>query len=65
MERRDFVRSGLVLAAVALALSSTALALAARRRRSAPRAVTLARVAVALWVLVVFAIPAAWELFVI
>ena len=55
----------LALAAVALALSSAALALAVREQRVARRAVTLARVAVGLWVVIVFAIPAAWELLVI
>lgn len=52
----------LALASVALVLASLALALAARRRRSAKKAVILARVAVVLWALVVFLIPAGWEI---
>ena len=55
----------LALAGVALALSSAALALAVRDRRVTPHAVTLARVAVAGWVIVAFVIPAAWEVFAI
>ena len=51
----------LALAGVALVLASLALFLAVRRRRAAGRAVALARVAVFIWVLVAFAVPALWE----
>jgi hypothetical protein len=55
----------LALAAVGLAVGSAALALAARERRAARRVVNLARLAYALWVIGVFAMPAVWELFLI
>jgi hypothetical protein len=55
----------LALAGVGLMLSSIAFALAARSRRTAGRAVIVARVAVALWAVIVFFIPATWEIFVI
>ena len=52
----------LALAGVALVLASIALFLAVRGRRSTARAVAVARVAVFVWVLVAFLIPAAWEI---
>jgi hypothetical protein len=55
----------LALAGVALVLASAALALAVRERRGARPGVTLARVAVAAWVLIAFLVPAAWEAFAI
>jgi hypothetical protein len=55
----------LALAGVGLVLSSIAFALAARGRRSAGRAVSVARVAVGLWALVIFLLPGLWEIFVI
>ena len=55
----------LALAAVGLAIASLALALAARERRSARWMVNLARLVYLIWVIGVFAVPAAWELFVI
>ena len=53
----------LALAGVGLLLSSIAFALAARRRRSARGALAVARVAVGVWALIVFLVPAAWEIF--
>lgn len=55
----------LALAGVALVLASVALFLAVRGRRSAPRAVALARAAVFVWALVAFFIPALWEILLI
>lgn len=55
----------LALASVSLVVACAALALAARERRSAGRVQTLARVAYVVWVLGVFVVPAAWEIFVI
>jgi hypothetical protein len=52
----------LALAGVALVLASLALFLAVRRRRSAKRAVAVARLAVFVWVVVAFLIPAFWEI---
>jgi len=52
----------LALAGVALVLSSVALFLAVRGRRSARRAVALARVTVFIWALVAFFLPALWEI---
>jgi hypothetical protein len=52
----------LALAGIALVLASLALFLAVRRRRTAARAVAIARVAVFIWALVAFFIPALWEI---
>jgi hypothetical protein len=52
----------LALAGVALVLASLALFLAVRKRRAAGRAVAVARVAVFIWALVAFLIPALWEI---
>ena len=52
----------LALAAVGLATGSAALALATTKRRSARKVVNLARLLYLVWVIGVFAIPAAWEL---
>jgi hypothetical protein len=53
------------LAAIGLAVGSAALALASRERRSARIGLNLARALFGLWVVGVFAIPAAWEIFAI
>jgi hypothetical protein len=55
----------LALASVGFALASVALAMAARERRRAGRAVNAARLTYALWAVLVFLIPAVWEIFVI
>jgi hypothetical protein len=55
----------LALASVALLIASAALALAVREKRAAAPVVTLARLAYGVWTIVVFVIPAAWEIFVI
>ena len=55
----------LALASVGLLISSAALALAVRESRAAGPAVSLARLAYGVWAVVVFFIPAAWEIFVI
>ena len=55
----------LLLASVALVTSSLALALAARELRGARPALLLARLAYFTWVVLVFALPLVWELFVI
>jgi cytochrome c biogenesis factor len=55
----------LTLASVGFALAALALAMAARERRRAGRAVNVARLAFGLWALLVFVIPAAWEIFAI
>jgi hypothetical protein len=55
----------LALASLALVIASSALALAVRERRAAGRVLTLGRVAYGVWALLVFLIPAAWEIFVI
>jgi cytochrome c biogenesis factor len=55
----------LALASAGFAIASVALAMAAGERRRAGRAVNVARVVYGLWALLVFVIPAAWEIFVI
>jgi hypothetical protein len=55
----------LALASVGLLIASAALALAVREKRAARPVVTLARLAYGVWAVVVFVIPAAWEIFVI
>jgi hypothetical protein len=55
----------LTLASLGFALAALALAMAARERRRAGRAVNAARLAFGLWILLVFAIPALWEIFAI
>jgi hypothetical protein len=55
----------LMLASLGLVTASVALALAARRGKGARPAVLLARLCYAVWAVVVFVIPAIWEIFVI
>lgn len=55
----------LALAGVGLLIASAALALAVREKRASRRVVALARLAYGVWAVVVFLIPAAWELFII
>ena len=55
----------LTLAAVALVVSSLALAFAARESRAARPLLMAARLAYALWALLVFLVPMAWEIFAI
>jgi hypothetical protein len=55
----------LMLASVALVTSALALAAAARESRFARPLLTAARVAYVVWALLVFAIPALWEVFAI
>lgn len=53
------------LASAGLMLGAIALALAVRERRMAKPALTLARIAYFSWAIIVFLIPAVWELLVI
>ena len=55
----------LILASIGLVTASVALALAARRRKNARNALIAARLFYGVWAVVVFVIPAIWEVFVI